>query len=80
MEIEKGIYLARDVTGIPFLFADEQMKQFVQLFQKQVIIYCSVRRFSFVYRVQDFHAYNRIILWSSYIVQGKNAFLKFFLF
>lgn len=31
MEIEKGIYLARDETGIPLLFTNELTKLFVQI-------------------------------------------------
>ena len=45
MEIEKGIYLARDETGVPLLFADELMKQFVQFSGKVVVFYCSFHFF-----------------------------------
>lgn len=42
MKIEKGIYLARDETGIPLLFADELMKQFAQFSEKLVVFYFSL--------------------------------------
>lgn len=66
MKIEKGIYLARDETGIPLLFTMNQWSNFYRS-MKNWLCFIVLFIFFFVYVVKDCHDCKRIILWVSYI-------------